>query len=199
MHTTHLPTIHASVATRGQYWWQEGPCTVRSSEQVWTDLQWWPPDVTSRGPWSGQVPMSGRRAGPGPGESCTVRSHAPWIMVTWGPPPPQWTDRHDWKHYLPATSLAGDNEDNFPFLQGIQNGVWTIRRILTAMSLMTEKFWKFYKNAFQKDAYCSLYRLGALPKGPLDRDPTGQRPPDRDPWTETETILPLDRNPLEGT
>ena len=88
MHTTHLPTIHASVATRGQYWWQEGPCTVRSSEQVWTDLQWWPPDVTSRGPWSGQVPMSGRRAGPGPGQSCTVRSHAPWIMVTWGPPPP---------------------------------------------------------------------------------------------------------------
>ena len=26
--------------------------------------------------------------------------------------PPLWTDRHDWKHYLPATSLAGGNMSN---------------------------------------------------------------------------------------
>ena len=64
-----------------------------SSEQVWTGLQSWPPGVTSwgRGP---------RLVGP-----CMVRSSASWLIVTWDLPLP-WTDTHDWKHYLPATSLA---------------------------------------------------------------------------------------------
>ena len=50
-------TVPASTATRCQYWsW---------SEKVWTGLQWWPPDVTSKGwcqgyPWS---PMSQGQAG----------------------------------------------------------------------------------------------------------------------------------------
>ena len=33
-----------------------------------------------------------------------------WVMVTWGPLPLSHcgqTDTHEWKHYLPATSLAG--------------------------------------------------------------------------------------------
>ena len=37
-----------------------------------------------------------------------VRSNASWVMVSWDPPTEQ-TDRHDWKHYFPTTSLPGDN------------------------------------------------------------------------------------------
>ena len=43
------------------------------------------------------------------GRGCTVRSSATWIMVTSDHPPPvdRMTDRHDYKQYFPATSLAG--------------------------------------------------------------------------------------------
>ena len=69
-----------------------------SSEQVWTGLQSWPPDVNS-----------------GVG-SCTVRSYAgggegslytevqaSWVMVTWDSSRGQIDT--DWKNFLPATSL----------------------------------------------------------------------------------------------
>ena len=43
--------------------------------------------------------------------SCKMRSNASWVVVTWETPPPTlWTDRHNWKHYLSATSLTGDNK-----------------------------------------------------------------------------------------
>ena len=35
--------------------------------------------------------------------SCTMRSGASWVMVTWKSPCEQ-TDIHEWKHYLPTTS-----------------------------------------------------------------------------------------------
>ena len=35
------------------------------------------------------------------------------VVVTWDPPSPERTDRHDWKHYLPAITLAGGK--NIPF------------------------------------------------------------------------------------
>ena len=35
----------------------------------------------------------------------TVRSNISSVMITWDPP--MWTDRHESKHYLPATPLAG--------------------------------------------------------------------------------------------
>ena len=40
---------------------------------------------------------------------CMVRSYASWLMVTSDHPPlvDRMMDRHDWKQYLPATSLAG--------------------------------------------------------------------------------------------
>ena len=60
-----------------------GACTVRSSKQIWTGLQWCPPDVTSRGRGS-TCPMSGERWGCG--VPYTVRSNASWVMVTTGPP-----------------------------------------------------------------------------------------------------------------
>ena len=41
--------------------------------------------------------------------SCTVRSNASWVMAT-PPPVGRMADKHDWKHYLPATSLAGGND-----------------------------------------------------------------------------------------
>ena len=66
------------------------------------------------------------RGGLGPGGPCPLRSYVHrragaggWGPVQWGPmhhrywshgtPSPLWTDRHDWKHYLPATSLMGCN------------------------------------------------------------------------------------------
>ena len=54
---------------------------VSSSNQVWTGLQWWPPDVTSRrrGRSNAGDPMLMCRG-------CTVRSNALWVMVTWGTP-----------------------------------------------------------------------------------------------------------------
>ena len=48
---------------------------------------------------------------------CTVMSNASWVMVTWDYLPlPPWTDKHDWKHYHPTTSLAGSNN----FIKGIK-------------------------------------------------------------------------------
>ena len=43
-----------------------------------------------------------------------------WVVVTWEPPPPvnRMTDRHDWKHYLPATSLAGGNRNESATMTG---------------------------------------------------------------------------------
>ena len=38
--------------------------------------------------------------------ACTVRSNALWVMVTWDSFP-SWTNRHEWRHYLPTTSLSG--------------------------------------------------------------------------------------------
>ena len=108
----HAITIHASIATRcrggGVSW----------SEQVWTGFQWWPLDVTSRGP---HVWMR-----PGLGGPCAMRSHVAWSGDGQGqgdlysevqcimrngdmglPPLSQQNGRHLWKHYLPTTSLAG--------------------------------------------------------------------------------------------
>ena len=57
-HTPHpLCIVHAGIrSTSGRYasYWNAFflymyLCTVRSNKQVWTGLQWWPPDVTSRG------------------------------------------------------------------------------------------------------------------------------------------------------
>ena len=33
-----------------------------------------------------------------------------WVVVIWRPTVIKQTDRHDWKHYLPTTSLAGGNQ-----------------------------------------------------------------------------------------
>ena len=42
--------------------------------------------------------------------ACTVRSNASWVIVISGPPCGQ-TDTHLGKHYLPATSLVGGNDE----------------------------------------------------------------------------------------
>ena len=65
-HTAHLPAVRISVDTIYKSSWG-GRGQGSSSGQVWTGLQSWPLDVTSRG----------GRAGIGGGG----------LMVTWGPPP----------------------------------------------------------------------------------------------------------------
>ena len=64
--------------------------------------------------------ISGEGAGPEGWGWSTVRSNASWIIVRW-PFVNRQTDRHDWKHYLAATLLAGGNntdniDDNGQFM-----------------------------------------------------------------------------------
>ena len=66
--------------------WEGGPCLM-SGEQ-------------------GQG-VEGLMSGEGWGWS-RVRSNASWIIIRW-PPVNRQTDRHGWKHYLPAILLADDN------------------------------------------------------------------------------------------
>ena len=55
-----------------------------SGEQVWTSLQYWSPDVTSRGFLYSEVPCG----------HCMVRSNASRVIVTWDPLWREWqTDR----------------------------------------------------------------------------------------------------------
>ena len=122
--------ICVSIAKRCQHWWEVGG-GGSSSDQVWTDVQSWLPDVTTLGPckvrshvWGGGPCAVGSHV---PGGPCAVGSHVWRGAVQWGPmhhgtpPQPQphkqndWlTDRHDWKHYLPTTSLAG-GKNHLPF------------------------------------------------------------------------------------
>ena len=74
MHCPLALTIHTSIATKCQHQWGSGSW----SEKVWTDLQWWQPDVTSR-----------------VGGPCTVRSHmcgGPRVMGHGTPPTHEQTD-----------------------------------------------------------------------------------------------------------
>ena len=68
-----------------------------SSEQVWTGLQCWPPDVSSRGSVLGLMSMGDSEV-----QSIIGNGHLGTHLL--------WTDRHLWKHYLPPTSLTGSNK-----------------------------------------------------------------------------------------
>ena len=65
-----------------------------SSKQVWTVLQWWPPDVSSR------------RGVP------TYHVTYPMMYSMLPYPSPLWTDRRMWKHYPPQTTFADGRNDN---------------------------------------------------------------------------------------
>ena len=77
-------------------------CTGRSNEQVWTMIQWWPSDVTSRG-----VPLASC-LGEGLGFWGDLHNEVQCIIGNgyMGTPCEQ-IDTHQWKYYLPVTSLAG--------------------------------------------------------------------------------------------
>ena len=69
----------------------------------------------------------------GNGGPSTVRSNASWVMVTWGPPRGHThTQTQLWKHYLPATSLAGGNK------RPLQTNSFKIK--LTPVKTLTEHF-----------------------------------------------------------
>ena len=113
------------VVTRCQYCW--GPCKVRSNKQVWIGLQWWPPDVTSRGSRL-EVPMSHvhgdgagwmvlmsqvwRKRALGPGWGLSLVQLGPMRHGWWSHGDPlgtDWlTDTYDWKTLL-TTPLVGNN------------------------------------------------------------------------------------------
>ena len=113
MRIAHLPTVRALVATKCQY-----RIGGSSSEPVWKGPQWWPPDATSRGwGWGWEIPcLMSKELGAWAGV---------WGPVQWGPmhhgywsyaPSCRQTDwstnKHVWKHYLPATLLSG-GKSNF--------------------------------------------------------------------------------------
>ena len=82
-----------------------GPCTVRSlSEQVITGLQSWPPNVTSKGELYGGWDQ-------GPVWGGFLYSEVQYILGSghMGSPMYRMMERHSWKRYLPATSLASGN------------------------------------------------------------------------------------------
>ena len=91
-----------------------------SSEQVWTGLQFLPPDITNRG-----CPMRSHvQRGPG-----SLYSEVQCIMGNghMENTPPHLEDRktlHVWKHYLPAISLAGGNHVHLIILELI---IYTIQ------------------------------------------------------------------------
>ena len=125
MLTDGLPAVRASVANRCQYWWGEVfiLTILNRSPVMGTRCQYRGVGHGREGSPMFDVPggrargsnvwcWGGGELGPAPGRPCTVRSNASWVMVTWRPPsPPLWTDRqtdrHEWKHYLPTTSLVG--------------------------------------------------------------------------------------------
>ena len=103
MCTTHLQTVDASMVTTRCSSGERSP-----NEQVWTSLQWWPPDVTNGGPglmsFGGQVWCSGEGNGGG-----GLDSEVQYIMGNAHMGDPQWTDRCLWEHCLSPTSLVCGN------------------------------------------------------------------------------------------
>ena len=100
-------TVHCALSNR-TYLGHQMSVPVRgpqiSNEQLWTGLQWWPPDVSS----GGRIPCLMSRWGSGARCACIVRSNASYGNGHMGTP--LWADKHKWKHYLPSTSLAGSNK-----------------------------------------------------------------------------------------
>ena len=82
------------MATRCQYWCRGGPCVVRSNEQIWTGLQWWPPDVTSTGLGLGWI---------GRGSNVQCISGGCDMVI---PPMDRMNERHDWKLRLRVVKIS---------------------------------------------------------------------------------------------
>ena len=105
----HNSTDFCLVNCRYMLWWLPDLSTSYGGslrKQVWTGLQWWLPGVTSRFNES-HVWCLGRPVEVGGG----LYSEVQCIMGDGhvGPLIDGMTDRHNWKHYLPATSLAASN------------------------------------------------------------------------------------------
>ena len=114
--------------------------TVRPlSEQVWKGIQSWLPDITTRRDralYRGGTLYSGGGGGAlasclHRGGACTARSNASWVMVT---RIPLWSDGQDWKHYLPATSLAGGNKLLLGLLLKILHEIFHLNYLLAPLS-----------------------------------------------------------------
>ena len=123
--TTHLPIIRASapadVSTdsgRGVVvlrWTRLGP----GLGSLYIEVSW-----GHGGSLYSKVSCLGSRAR----GSCIVRSNAVWVMVMGDPSP--CAQIHKWKHYLPATSLAGDTLIIFSSLSHEENGQMEAKQTL---------------------------------------------------------------------
>ena len=90
MHAVRLPTVGASIASH------QGIPVQREE-------------------WAETVPGSLHRAGPGVGGGVLYGPMVQGIMSNghMGPPTNRQTFKHDWKHYLPATSFTGGKNYEF--------------------------------------------------------------------------------------
>ena len=95
-HSSRMRTVRHQMPAWGGVSW---------SQQVWTGLQWWKP--------AGRIPAPCLGRG-------VLYSEVQCIMGNGHmghPPPCGQTGTHQWKHYLPTTSLAGGN--NFKKIYGL--------------------------------------------------------------------------------
>ena len=108
------------------------------------------------------------------------------VMVTWGPPwTDRMTDRHDWKHYLHTTLLAGGKMQNLctsnvsPYLAGTSLIILHHVHIHTSQSLKVRQRSILnqemkYQNKFCLTFYCSFllctrkYTSSCRTKSPLN-------------------------------
>ena len=83
----------------------------------------------------------------------------PSIVVTWGSPHPLWTNRHDWKHCLPANYVcAGSNQSpirltKYQSMDVLNENNLQYRRERFFKWLSWEDVMIFRKNCFQKKCH----------------------------------------------
>ena len=113
----------------------------------WLGLQW-RPSVVSR--WGGG-------GGWGP---YTLRSNASWVMVM---DTPLWTYRHEWIHYLPATSLAvGNNVCKKTLIQSCRDEILKFSMIFLyfiLLNFLNFRYLKLIKQLFLFDLEKYLWTL----------------------------------------
>ena len=92
---------------------------------------------------------------------CTVRSNTSWIMVTWGTP--LWTNRQEWTHYLPGTSLTGGKYTAFITIRKSQSQMrkwwhkqWRLKWNTPQPSVTLSKEWKM-------SFICSNFMISCTP------------------------------------
>ena len=113
----------------------------------WPYVWWLPPGVSNGGEWVPTLPWTYS-----PLDIWT--NPLPWTLVPEIPPSPNsMTDRRLWKHYLPATTIAGSNESRFP--EYLKNKAEAIG-LCTELVSSPIAFWCFEERELSQIMICTL-------------------------------------------